>query len=104
MVIEGKAGMQIMGDWAIGEFKVAGKYVVIVLVCAAALDTVGAHTFNIESFAFFAQSGEASSEAQNIMAAEILGTECQTVCSLLEDYITARLGVSRAAFDSCAHD
>ena len=82
MVIEGKAGSQIMGDWAKGEFKVAGKSVGTDYVCTAAPGTSGAHTFNIDSFAFFAQSDSASTEAQNIMAAEILGTDFQTVFNL----------------------
>jgi len=104
MVIEGKAGSQIMGDWAKGEFKVAGKSVGTDYVCTAAPGTSGAHTFNIDSFAFFAQSDSASTEAQNIMAAEILGTDFQTVFNLNKGSIPARLGVSRAEFDTCAHD
>ncbi len=99
MVIEGKAGSQIMGDWAKGEFKVAGKSVGTDYVCTAAPGTSGAHTFNIDSFAFFAQSDAASTEAQNIMAAEILGTDFQTVFNLNKGSIPARLGVSRAEFD-----
>ena len=104
MVIEEKAGSQIMGDWAKGEFKVAGKSVGTDYVCTAAPGTSGAHTFNIDSFAFFAQSDAASTEAQNIMAAEILGTDFQTVFNLNKGSIPARLGVSRAEFDTCAHD
>ncbi len=104
MVIEGKAGMQIMGDWAKGEFKVAGKNVGTDFVCTAAPGTSGGHTFNIDSFAFFAQSDAASTAAQNTMAAEILGTDFQTVFNLNKGSIPARLGVSRAEFDSCAHD
>ena len=104
MVINGEAGMQMMGDWAKGEFKVAGKSVGTDYVCTAAPGTSGAHTFNIDSFAFFAQSDAASTEAQNIMAAEILGTDFQTVFNLNKGSIPARLGVSRAEFDTCAHD
>ena len=104
MVIEGKAGSQIMGDWAKGEFKVAGKSVGTDYVCTAAPGTSGAHTFNIDSFAFFAQSDAASTEAQNVMADEILGTDFQTVFNLNKGSIPARLGVSRAEFDTCAHD
>ena len=79
MVIEGKAGMQIMGDWAKGEFKVAGKNVGTDYTCTAAPGTSGAHTLNIDSFALFAQGTTAGTGAQNIMAAEILGTYFQTV-------------------------
>ena len=104
MVIEGQAGMQIMGDWAKGEFKVAGKNVGTDFVCSAAPGTSGAHTFNVDSFAFFAQGTTSGTGAQNIMAAEILGTDFQTVFNLNKGSIPARLGVSRSEFDSCAHD
>jgi glucose/mannose transport system substrate-binding protein len=62
MVIEGQAGMQIMGDWAKGEFKVAGKNVGTDYTCTAAPGTSGAHTFNVDSFAFFAQGTTAGQE------------------------------------------
>ena len=35
MVINGEAGMQIMGDWAKGEFAVAGKNAGTDFVCVA---------------------------------------------------------------------
>ena len=35
MVIEGKAGFQIMGDWAKGEFIAAGKVPGVDYYCAA---------------------------------------------------------------------
>ena len=37
MVIEGKAGFQIMGDWAKGEFTAAGKVPGVDYYCAALL-------------------------------------------------------------------
>ena len=66
MVINGEAAMQIMGDWAKGEFKVAGKNVGTDFVCTAAPGTSGAHTFNIDSFAFFAQGTTSGTGAQKI--------------------------------------
>ncbi|MGD2140653.1 MAG: ABC transporter substrate-binding protein, partial [Burkholderiales bacterium] len=50
MVINGKAAMQFMGDWAKGEFTAAGKVPGTDYVCAPAPDTAGAFTFNIDSF------------------------------------------------------
>jgi len=104
LVIEGKAGMQIMGDWAKGEFKVAGKSGGTDYVCTAAPGTSGAYTFNIDSFVFFAQGTTAGTGSQNIMAAEIMGEDFQRVFNLNKGSIPARLGVPRDEFDSCAHD
>ena len=104
MVINGEAAMQIMGDWAKGEFKVAGKSVGTDYTCTAAPGTSGTHTFNIDSFAFFAQSDASATAAQAVMAAEILGSDFQEVFNLNKGSIPARLGMSRDKFDSCAHD
>ncbi len=104
MVINGEAGMQIMGDWAKGEFKVAGKNVGTDYVCVAAPGTSGSFTFNVDSFAFFTQSDDAKSAAQGVMADAILSTEFQEVFNLNKGSIPARLSMDRAEFDSCAHD
>ena len=101
MVINGEAGMQIMGDWAKGEFKVAGKNAGTDYVCVAAS---GAYTFNVDSFAFFNQSDAESTQAQKVMAKEILSEDFQRVFNLNKGSIPARLGMARTEFDSCAHD
>ncbi len=104
MVINGKAGMQIMGDWAKGEFKVAGKHVGTDFVCVAAPGTSGSFTFNVDSFAFFTQKNVDDTEAQKVMAKEIMGVDFQKVFNLNKGSIPARLGMARDEFDSCAHD
>ncbi len=104
MVINGEAAMQIMGDWAKGEFKVAGKSVGTDYTCTAAPDTSGSFTFNVDSFAFFSQSDLGNQQAQKVMAKEILGSDFQEVFNLNKGSIPARLGMSRDKFDSCAHD
>jgi glucose/mannose transport system substrate-binding protein len=104
MVINGEAGMQIMGDWAKGEFKVAGMNPGTDYVCVAAPGTSGAYTFNVDSFAFFNQTDAADTQAQKVMAKEILSTDFQRVFNLNKGSIPARLGMARTEFDSCAHD
>ena len=104
MVINGEAAMQIMGDWAKGEFKVAGKSVGTDYTCTAAPGTSGSFTFNVDSFAFFSQSDFNNQQAQKVMAKEILGSDFQEVFNLNKGSIPARLGMSRDKFDSCAHD
>ncbi|MAG01528.1 MAG: sugar ABC transporter substrate-binding protein [Acidiferrobacteraceae bacterium] len=104
MVINGEAGMQIMGDWAKGEFKVAGKHVGTDFVCVASPGSSGSFTFNVDSFAFFSQSDAEKAKAQGVMAGEILGVDFQRVFNLNKGSIPARLGMARDEFDSCAHD
>ncbi len=104
MVINGEAAMQIMGDWAKGEFAVAGKKAGTDFVCVASPGTSNAFTFNVDSFAFFKQSDANNQKAQKAMAQEILGTDFQKVFNLNKGSIPARLGMARDEFDTCAHD
>jgi glucose/mannose transport system substrate-binding protein len=53
MVIRGEAGMQLMGDWAKGEFLAAGKVPGKDFLCTHAPGTAKAFTFNVDSFAMF---------------------------------------------------
>jgi glucose/mannose transport system substrate-binding protein len=104
MVINGEAAMQIMGDWAKGEFVVAGKKPGTDFVCVASPGTSNAFTFNVDSFAFFKQSDSENQKAQKAMAQEILGSDFQKVFNLNKGSIPARLGMARDEFDTCAHD
>lgn len=103
MVINGEAAMQIMGDWAKGEFTVAGKTPGVDYACVAAPGTSGSFTFNVDSFAFFSQSDADAQKAQQEMAKQILGQDFQKVFNLNKGSIPARLGMARDEFDSCAH-
>jgi len=103
MVINGEAGMQIMGDWAKGEFTVANKQPGTDYVCVAAPGTSGSFTFNVDSFAYFAQDDADKTSAQKAMASAILSTDFQEVFNLNKGSIPARLGMDRSAFDACAH-
>ncbi len=63
MVINGKAGMQFMGDWAKGEFTAAGKVAGQGLHLHAGPGTKGAYTFNIDSFIMFQQKDPERTES-----------------------------------------
>ncbi|RDE25301.1 carbohydrate ABC transporter substrate-binding protein [Motiliproteus coralliicola] len=103
MVINGKAAMQIMGDWAKGEFTAAGKKPGTDYLCVAAPGTSNAFTFNIDSFAMFDVKGSGSKEAQADLARLIMEPQFQETFNLNKGSIPARLGMPRANFDSCAH-
>ena len=72
MVINGKAAMQFMGDWAKGEFTAAKKVPGKDYICMPAPGTQGAFTFNIDSFIMFAQKDAAAKTAQAHLAAAIM--------------------------------
>ena len=103
MVINGKAGMQFMGDWAKGEFANANKKSGSDYICAAVPGTDKAYTFNVDSFVFFQQKGQkAATPGQVALAKTIMSPEFQEQFSLYKGSIPVRLGVSMAKFDDCA--
>ncbi|WP_339939050.1 ABC transporter substrate-binding protein [Undibacterium luofuense] len=102
MVINGKAGMQFMGDWAKGEFSAAGKQPGKDYLCLPAPGTEKAFTFNIDSLAMFNVKGADQQKAQLTLANAVMSPEFQEVFNLNKGSIPARAGVSRAKFDSCA--
>ena len=53
MVIKGEAGMQMMGDWAKGEFLKAGKKPGTDFLCFRFPGTQGNVTFNSDQFVMF---------------------------------------------------
>ncbi|EGQ8021136.1 ABC transporter substrate-binding protein [Vibrio vulnificus] len=104
MVINGEAAMQIMGDWAKGEFSAAGKVPGKDYICAPAPGTAGQFTFNIDSFAFFELSDKANQKAQQDLARTILTKEFQEVFNLNKGSIPVRLDMDMSKFDQCALD
>ncbi|WP_186147637.1 ABC transporter substrate-binding protein [Burkholderia gladioli] len=103
MVINGKAGMQFMGDWAKGEFENAGKKSGKDYICAPVPGTSNAYTFNVDSFVFFQQKGsENATPGQLALAKTIMTPDFQEQFSLLKGSIPVRLGVKMDKFDDCA--
>jgi len=102
MVINGKAGMQFMGDWAKGEFTAAGKVAGKDFLCVPAPDTAKSFTFNIDSLAMFKVKNPEEQKAQLTLATAVMSPEFQEVFNLNKGSIPVRAGISRAKFDSCA--
>jgi len=102
MVIKGEAGMQLMGDWAKGEFVAAGKVPGKDFVCAAAPGTANAFTFNVDSFAMFKIRNQANVQAQKDLAAAIMSPQFQEVFNLNKGSIPVRLNMDLSKFDDCA--
>ncbi|KHT65235.1 sugar ABC transporter substrate-binding protein [Photobacterium gaetbulicola] len=104
MVSSGEAAMQIMGDWAKGEFEADGKEPGEDYLCMAAPGTQGLFTYNIDSFAFFKLTDAANSQAQKDLARAILDKEFQSSFNLSKGSIPVRMDMDLAEFDQCAKD
>lgn len=100
MVIEGKAGVQFMGDWAKGEFLKAGKVPGTDFVCMRFPGTQGAVTFNSDQFAMF-KVADAQVPAQLQMASAIESPAFQSAFNVVKGSVPARTDVPDTDFDDC---
>ncbi|WP_159665479.1 ABC transporter substrate-binding protein [Andreprevotia sp. IGB-42] len=101
MVINGKAAMQFMGDWAKGEFLAAGKVPGKDFLCVAAPGTANAYTFNIDSFAMFKLANKDAVKGQNDLASTLVSPQFQEIFNLNKGSIPVRLGADMSKFDEC---
>jgi glucose/mannose transport system substrate-binding protein len=101
MVINGEAGMQMMGDWAKGEFLKAGKAPGTDFVCIRFPGTQGSVTFNSDQFAMFNQTDAGKQEAQVNMAKAIMDPAFQSAFNVVKGSVPARTDVPNDAFDDC---
>lgn len=102
MIMNGKGGMQFMGDWAKGEFTAANKVSGKDYACVAAPGTANSYTFNVDSFAMFNVKAADAKKGQLDLATAIMSPEFQEVFNLNKGSIPVRPGVNKAKFDACA--
>jgi glucose/mannose transport system substrate-binding protein len=100
MVINKEAGMQIMGDWAKGEFLRAGQTPGEEFLCFRFPGTAGAVTFNSDQFMMF-KVGEDRMAAQGEMAKAVMDPAFQSAFNVVKGSVPARTDVSDADFDAC---
>ena len=100
MVINGKAGMQIMGDWAKGEWLNAGKVPGKDVLCFRYPGTQGSVTFNSDAFGMM-KVGADEQDAQFKLAAAIMDPAFQESFNLKKGSIPARTDVPDTKFDAC---
>ena len=100
MVIEGTAGMQMMGDWAKGEFVKAEQTPGEDFLCIRFPGTQGSVTFNSDQFAMFGQE-DGDSEAQLKMASSIMNPVFQSAFNVVKGSAPARTDVPNDDFDDC---
>ncbi|MBY5406777.1 ABC transporter substrate-binding protein [Rhizobium leguminosarum] len=100
MVIENKAGLQFMGDWAKGEFLRANKVPGKDFVCMRFPGTQGAVTFNSDQFAMFKVS-DSKVPAQLAMASAVENPTFQAAFNVVKGSVPARTDVPDTDFDAC---
>lgn len=101
MVINGEAGMQMMGDWAKGEFLKAGKVPGTDFVCIRFPGTQGSVTFNSDQFAMFNVTADEAKAAQAKMASSVMNPAFQSAFNVVKGSVPARTDVPNDAFDDC---
>jgi glucose/mannose transport system substrate-binding protein len=101
LVITGKAGFQIMGDWAKGEFLNAKKVPGKDFLCFRMPGTQGDVTFNTDQFVMFKLNDPNKTAAQAKMAADIEDPSFQSSFNVVKGSVPARTDVPDTAFDDC---
>lgn len=99
MVINGEAGMQMMGDWAKGEFLRADQKPGEDFVCIRFPGTQGAVTFNSDQFVMFDVSE--GRDAQLAMAKAVMDPGFQSAFNVVKGSVPARTDVPDSDFDDC---
>lgn len=90
-VIDNKAAMILMGDWALGEFKLNDKEVIRDFLCVPAFGTEGQFIYNIDSFVMFHTRGFKDRQAQLRMSTQLMNKETQIAFSEHKGSIPVRM-------------
>ncbi|HEY1945280.1 MAG TPA: ABC transporter substrate-binding protein [Roseiarcus sp.] len=100
MVIKGDALVQVMGDWAKGEFVNAHQQAGKDFLCYRFPGTDGSVIYNTDMFAMFKVSADRQA-AQLALADATMSPSFQSAFNVVKGSVPARMDVSDAAFDSC---
>ncbi|MDI6027879.1 ABC transporter substrate-binding protein [Corticibacterium sp. UT-5YL-CI-8] len=101
MVISGKAGGQIMGDWAQGEFQVAGKVAGKDYSCLPGLGLNPMIATGGDAFYFPLLKDEAKAKAQEALATTLLDPKTQVAFNLKKGSLPVRGDVDLNAANDC---
>jgi glucose/mannose transport system substrate-binding protein len=102
MVASGKAAMQIMGDWAKGEFLTKGLKPGVDFLCFPTPTDKPNYKFVSDTFGMFKTNNAEVMAGQDAWAQTIMDPQVQKDFNLIKGSIPARLDVSMEAFDDCA--
>ena len=100
MVIKGDALVQVMGDWAKGEFVAAKKVAGADFLCPRFPGTQGSVVYNSDMFGMFAVP-EDRKAAQVALATATLSKSFQSAFNVVKGSVPARTDVPDTDFDAC---
>jgi glucose/mannose transport system substrate-binding protein len=105
MVIKGEAAMQIMGDWAKGEFTNAGKVPGDDYACIPVPKAKGdSFVYLVNSLSLFTQTDPDLIKGQQVLASAIMDKDVQVAFNKAKGAIPARTDIDLAAMDACAQE
>ena len=104
MVINGEAAMQIMGDWAKGEFTNAGKVSGTDYACIPMPKANGPAGFGylVNSLSLFTQTDPDLIKGQEVLASAIMDPAVQVAFNKAKGAIPARMDADMTGLDACA--
>ncbi|OWV82390.1 sugar ABC transporter substrate-binding protein [Rhizobium sp. R634] len=102
MVADGKAGMQLMGDWAKGEFLNKGLKPGSDFLCFPTPAQTPYFKFVIDAFGLFKTDSEPLVLAQDAWAESVMDPQVQRDFNKVKGSIPARIDISVSDFDACA--
>ena len=100
MVIKGDALVQVMGDWAKGEFRAAKKDAGKDFLCYRFPGTDGSVIYNTDMFALFNVSADRKA-AQLALADATMSKSFQSAFNVVKGSVPARMDVPDTDFDMC---
>lgn len=102
MVVSGRAGVQIMGDWAKGEFSSARQVAGRDFGCFPGFGPNAPYVVAGDAFVFPVTSDARERQAQKLLASVLTAPANQVAFNLRKGSIPARLDADDAALDACA--
>ena len=102
MVISGKAGVQVMGDWAKGEFTAAKMTAGKEYGCIAGFSAKSPYLIQGDAFVFPKTSNPQQIKYQKLLASTIVAPATQLAFNKLKGSIPIRGDVDASSMDECA--
>ncbi|MDO9283928.1 MAG: ABC transporter substrate-binding protein [Aquabacterium sp.] len=102
MLITGRAGVQIMGDWAKGEFSLANQLPGRDYGCIAGFGPAAPYIIQGDVFVFPKTSKPEAIKAQQLLASVITAPATQVAFSMRKGSIPIRTDVDASKMDACA--
>jgi glucose/mannose transport system substrate-binding protein len=102
MVISGKAGVQVMGDWAKGEFGAAGMTAGKEYGCIAGFNARSPYLIQGDAFVFPKTANAQQIKYQKLLASTVVSPPVQVAFNKLKGSIPIRGDVDASSMDECA--